>query len=198
MANSNTALAPFQKKYFIPPPRPSSPQRPSAATSKILPLFCSKNASQNTQPTATNESPAPPLPKPQTSEARTIHCQRFPVREAAPYVPFRQYRTPYTGIAPPVTIRTAVPVYSAPPVPPPSTGQPRTMQPRPVRVAAPVSIRQAVPVFAAPPAPKGDLPTRIACSLIEKSPPKAEPSGIEPSFDIQEATALRCLEHLEI
>ncbi|CAI9105075.1 OLC1v1003925C1 [Oldenlandia corymbosa var. corymbosa] len=202
VANSSNASAPFQKKYFMPPPRPSSPQRP-AATSKILPFFSPKSVYQNTQPTAKNEThagPAPPLPKnPSSSEARSIHSQRFPVREAAPYVPFRQYRSPYAGIAPPVTMRTSIPVYSAPPLSTPTAaGQPRTMQSRPVRMAPPVSIRQAVPVFAAPPAAKGELPNSIACSLLEKSPPKHETSGSEPSIDIQEATALRCLEHLEI
>ncbi|KAL3518385.1 hypothetical protein ACH5RR_020974 [Cinchona calisaya] len=197
MANGSRASVPFQKKSFIPPPRPSSPQRP---TSKILPLFCPKTISQNKHFfTAANDSPVP-LPQPLASETRSIHSHKIPSMEARPCVPVRQYRTPYKGIAPPVTMRTAVPVYSAPPVPAaPSAGHPRAMQPQPVRVAPPVRIRQTVPAFAATPnPPKREIPTSIACSLLQKSPSQAEESGSEPSIDINESTALKCLEHLEI
>ncbi|KAL3530568.1 hypothetical protein ACH5RR_009890 [Cinchona calisaya] len=198
MANPSRAAVPFQKKIFIPPPRPSSPQRPPTATSKILPLFCTKTASQTKQScTAANDSHVP-LSQPPSSEGRAIHSQRYPTTEAIPYLPFKQYRSSYKGIAPPVTIRTAVPVYSEPPLPAPSAGHPRGMQPGPVRMAPPVCIRQTVPVFAAAPASKGELPSSRACSLTENSTSQAEDSGIESSIDINESTALKCLEHLEI
>lgn len=197
MANSSRACVPFQKKAFISAPRPSSPQRLPTATSKMLPLFCQNTVSQNKQAVA-NDSPVP-LSQSLSSEARSIHCHKLPTMERKPYVPITQYRTSYKGIAPPVTIRTAVPVYSAPPIPAPSASHPRAMQPRPVRVAPPVRIRQAIPVFSAPSAtPERELPCSIAYSLSEKSPPDAEESGSEASIDINESTALKCLEHLEI
>lgn len=155
--HSNASI-PFQKKFFVvPTPRPSSPQRPTAPTSKILPFFCQKSASRTRPPS--------PVVINTTSSSQTPHIQRFPAVGAAPYVPIRQCRAPYQGIAQPVTMRTAVPVFSAPP--PPAQG----LQPRPVRLAPPVCIRQAVPASAA-------------------APPSAA--------DVDESTAVRCLEQLEI
>lgn len=196
---------PFQKKFSVPHPRPSSPQRHPTATSKILPLFCPKTAPHNRQSsTAANDIPLPvsqpraPSPSP-ASENRAILSQRFPTVEVTPpYVPpLRQYRPPYKGIAPPVTIRTTVPVYSAPP---PSTCQPRIIQPRPVKMAPPVHIRQAIPVFAAPPALKAGSTTAMAPILSERPPADTEEDlGDESNSDgIEESTALKCLEHLEI
>lgn len=194
---------PFQKKFSIPHPRPSSPQqRLPTATSKILPLFCPKTAPHKRQSsTATNDIPIP-VPQPQApspspaSDNHAILAPRFPTVEAPhPYIPLRQYRPPYKGIAPPVTIRTAVPVYSAPPPPPPpSTCQPRITQPRPVKIAPPVRIRQAIPAFASPPpVPKvASTIATIAPILSEKPPAHSEED------DIEESTALKCLEHLEI
>lgn len=190
---------PFQKKFSIPHPRPSSPQqRLPTATSKILPLFCPKTAPRNRQSsTAANDMPIPipqpraPSPSP-ASDNHPILAPRFPTMEAPhPYVPVRQYRPPYKGIAPPVTIRTAVPVYSAPPS---STCQPRIIQPRPVKIAPPVRIRQAIPAFSAPPpVPKvASTTATLAPILPEKPPAHSEEDGIK------ESTALKCLEHLEI
>ncbi|KAK8641499.1 hypothetical protein V6N13_010900 [Hibiscus sabdariffa] len=60
-----------------------------------------------------------PQPSGTTSKILSLICtKKFPAAEAAPYVPIRQFRTPCHGIAPPVTIRIAVPVFSAPPRPP--------------------------------------------------------------------------------
>ncbi|PWA85415.1 dsRNA-binding protein 2 [Artemisia annua] len=67
--------------------------------------------------------------------------------------------TPHHGLAPPVTMRTAVPVFSAPPMPHPPSHQ--VMQPRPVKIAPPVCIRQAVPVFSSPPPVKKEEPSNI-------------------------------------
>ncbi|KAK6163320.1 hypothetical protein DH2020_000184 [Rehmannia glutinosa] len=159
--NPNGPSIPFQKKFSISTPRPSSPQRPTLSTSKILPLFChTKTASQN--------RPSFPINNSQT-RTTTTHVQRFPAAGAAPYVPFRQCRTSYQGIAPPVIIRTAVPVFSAPPLRPP------------VQVAAPpICIRQTVPAFTAP---------------LEKLSGEAEEIL---TCDVDESTAIRCLEQLEM
>ncbi|GJZ46781.1 double-stranded RNA-binding protein 6-like protein [Tanacetum coccineum] len=65
-----------------------------------------------------------------TSAQSAVH--KFPAVGAAPYIPVRHFRA-HHGIAPPVTIRNSIPVFSAPPLP-----QPRNM---------------AVAVFSAPAAP---------------------------------------------
>lgn len=73
------------------------------------------------------------------------------------------------GMAPPVTIRTAVPVFSAPPMQQhgPNVQQLPSnpvMGGRPVHLAPPVHIRQAVPVFAAP-------------THVNRPPPTSTPTG---------------------
>ncbi|PON76799.1 Double-stranded RNA-binding domain containing protein [Parasponia andersonii] len=161
MANPN-APVPFTKKFPVQHPRPTSPQPPPATTSKILPLICQRTASRHRpHPSAVNDNPliqlqAQPLPP----EGRGARPQKFPAVEAAPYVPIRQLRTPCHGIAPPVTIRTAVPVFSAPPLPPHGAVSRQVIRAPPVRIAPPVTIRQAVPVFSAPSTRKDDLPVR--------------------------------------
>ncbi|KAG8486933.1 hypothetical protein CXB51_020477 [Gossypium anomalum] len=123
MANSSTAPIPFTKKFPIQNPRPTSPQ-PPATTSKILPFICRKVVPRNRSMSAT-ASDKPRLPSLQAPESRGPRMQKFPVAGAAPYVPIQQFRTPCHGIAPPVTIRTAVPVFSAPPRPAPSAVSPQ-------------------------------------------------------------------------
>ncbi|KAL8501443.1 hypothetical protein ACS0TY_020829 [Phlomoides rotata] len=167
MANHNGASVPFQNKFSIPTPRPSSPQRP---TSKILPFFCQKTASRRT--------PSPDI--------RATNTHRFPAVGAVPYVPIRQCREPYIGVAPPVTVRTAVPVFSAPP-----RGQ--VMQQ--VRVASPVCMRQAVPSFASPSFPRKDPPSLTAAHLPSEA---VRLIPIKITGDVDETTAVRCLEQLEI
>ncbi|GKV08298.1 hypothetical protein SLEP1_g19951 [Rubroshorea leprosula] len=180
MSNWSNAPIPFTRKFQN--PRPTSPQPPPATTSKILPLICPKAVPRNrSMLTTMNDKPMPsqaPVP-----DVRGIHPHRFPAAGAAPYVPIRQYRTPCQGMAPPVTIRTTVPVFSAPPRPQPSVVSPKPpasehpavqthslhpSQPTPstltpkviqapcVPIAPPVTIRQAVPVFSAPPVRKAD------------------------------------------
>ncbi|KAL1532182.1 double-stranded RNA-binding protein 2-like isoform X1 [Salvia divinorum] len=73
--------------------------------------------------------------------------QKFPAAGAAPYIPVRLCN-PHSRIAPPVTIRNTIPVFSAPPLPSPQSSL--SMRPPTLHMAPPVSIRQAVPVFAAP------------------------------------------------
>ncbi|KAG6570782.1 double-stranded RNA-binding protein 2-like [Cucurbita moschata] len=162
--NSNAPM-PFPKKLSLQTPRATSQQPPPATTSKILPFICQKPVPRSRLPPTKNNSttlPSHPL------TACGSHPQKFPAPGAVPYVPIQQYSMPCRGIVLPVTIRTAVPVYSASPCPQPLK-VPSQMRPsQPIRIAPPVSIRQAIPVFAAPPPlsrkelsalPKGDSPT---------------------------------------
>ncbi|KAL2239829.1 double-stranded RNA-binding protein 2 [Sesamum indicum] len=196
--NFNRVSLPFQTKFPLPTPRPPSPQRPAMSTSKILPLFCQKTASRNRSPSLINDNhttlPQPlPSTRPASPEFRATH--RFPAVGAAPYVPMSHCRKPYQGNAPPVTIRTSVPVFSAPPLPSPTTRPAQAMPPRPVQVAPPVCIRQAVPVFAAPPAPKEDQPSVSASSAPSK---KLSAEAEETATEADESTVVKCLEQLEM
>ncbi|KAK6121665.1 hypothetical protein DH2020_044592 [Rehmannia glutinosa] len=95
--------------------------------------------------------------------------KKFSISTPRPSSPQRPTLTSYQGIAPPVIIRTAVPVFSAPPLRPP------------VQVAAPpICIRQTVPAFTAP---------------LEKLSGEAEEIL---TCDVDESTAIRCLEQLEM
>ncbi|KAL5565678.1 hypothetical protein UlMin_028842 [Ulmus minor] len=158
MANPNGPI-PFTKKFPVQNARPTSPLPPPATTSKILPLICQRTVPRSRhQTSAANDNPMtaqqPPLP-----EGRGIRpLPKFPAAGALPYVPIHQFRSPCHGMAPAVTIRTTVPVFSAPPLPPPAVVPRQVMRTsQPVRVAPPVTIRQAVPAFAAPPVRKDDL-----------------------------------------
>ncbi|KAL7173666.1 hypothetical protein ACSBR2_033010 [Camellia fascicularis] len=185
---------PFEKKFQIQNPRPSSPQPRPMTTSKILPLICQKSTPRiRPTPMTTNDCPSQ-LQSPSlftALEGRVIRPQRFPAAGAAPYVPIRHCRTPYQGIAPPVTVRSVVPVFSAPPLPPPSV-----MPPQPARIAPAVCIRQAVPVFAAPPVQK-EPPMVVA--LAPPSPAQADESRNKSVDDhLQGAEAVKLLEQLKI
>ncbi|KAI3688139.1 hypothetical protein L1987_81847 [Smallanthus sonchifolius] len=152
-ASYNDLPIPFQRKFTTPVPRPLSPQRPPLTSSKILPLIYQ---ARPVSPGPHDPSSATTAPPPPPSAAR----QNRPISpHFSPYVPVRHYRTPRHGLAPPVTMRTAVPVFSAPPMPP---------APRPVKVAPPICVRQAVPVFSAPPVKKDD-PSNVNESEAIKS-----------------------------
>nr|GMD28405.1 double-stranded RNA-binding protein 2 [Ipomoea batatas] len=175
MSISSISSIPFQKKFPIPSSQSSSPRCHPAATSKILPLICPKT-----------------IPRHRSSSTATGDSHAYSAAGAAPYAPARQYRTtPYPGgIAPPVTVRTAVPVFSAPPV---SAHPSQMVRAQPVRVAPPVCIRQAVPVFAAPIKPtKEALANTADLSKAEATTNKSE------CIEVDESTALRCLEQLQI
>ncbi|KAI7991918.1 Double-stranded RNA-binding protein 2 [Camellia lanceoleosa] len=189
--NSNAPI-PFEKKFPIQNPRPSSPQPRPVTTSKILPLICQRTAPRHrpTSTTANDNSPTQSSSQPLAPELRVIRPQRFPAAGAAPYVPIRHCRTPYQGIAPPVTVRTTVPVFSAPPLPPPSLCPSQVMQPQPMRIAPSVCIRQAVPVFAAPPVRKEEPSTVVAhVHETENKSGNGNPQGPE---------VVRLLEQLKI
>ncbi|XP_047965443.1 double-stranded RNA-binding protein 6-like [Salvia hispanica] len=131
----------------------STPQSP-ITTSKILPLICPKTAQRNRPNPALNNNPTfqmnvrptsqPMVTVPNESQSSLADIfkprpQKFPAVGAAPYIPVG-HCNPHSRIAPPVTIRNMIPVFSAPPLPSPQS----------LHMAPPVSIRQAVPVFAAP------------------------------------------------
>lgn len=158
MANPNAPI-PFRKKFSFQNLRPTSPQPPLATTSKILPLICQKMASRGrTLSTSVNDRLATSR-HPSPAESSGVCHLKFPAAGATPYVPFLQLRTPCRGMAPPVTIRTSVPVFSAPPLMPPAAVPRQLIHPAPVRVAPPVTIRQTIPVFATPPIQKEEPPT---------------------------------------
>ncbi|KAK6144394.1 hypothetical protein DH2020_021214 [Rehmannia glutinosa] len=191
MANSNTISLPFQKQFTAPTLTPSSSHRPPLPTSKILPLFSQKTLSRHRPPSMINDSHttlSQPMPssRPPSPEVQTRHTQKLPAVGPAPYVPINQCRNPYHGIAPPVTIRTAMPVFSAPPLQPPTARPSPVMQPRPMRVTPPVCLRQAVPVFSA----REDPPAVLA---------EAEENASNYNMcDVDESTAIKCLEQLEL
>ncbi|XP_008791540.1 double-stranded RNA-binding protein 6 [Phoenix dactylifera] len=174
MANNPNAT-PFPKKFPIQPDRKPSFQPSPSTGSKILPLIRPKSSPRirPTSPATTDGGPPSPFLQP---ENRSTRPQKFPAAGAAPYVPVRHYRMPCHGMAPPVTIRTAVPVFSAPPLPPPPAHPPRAdhrhqlppLMGPPIRMASPVRVRPAVPAFAAPPPAPAKTP---AVPVQVKEPP---------------------------
>ncbi|KAB2018542.1 hypothetical protein ES319_D08G236400v1 [Gossypium barbadense] len=166
MANSSTAPIPFTNKFPIQNPRPTSPQ-PPATTSKILPFICRKVVPRNRSMSAT-ASDKPILPSLQAPESRGPRMQKFPVAGAAPYVPIQQFRTPCHGIAPPVTIRTTVPVFSAPPRPAPSA-----VSPQPPASAVPTQQGQSGPSSQPPQCAASPLqpPSTVPPQLLRIPPP---------------------------
>ncbi|EPS59644.1 hypothetical protein M569_15161 [Genlisea aurea] len=180
------SAASSSSKFTGPAPRPSSPQRPPA--SKMLPLFFQQPPPSPSERQAA-VSPHPPPPQlscrwPSPESLPAFASSRFAVG-AAPYVPINNCRkaatAPYHGMAPPVTIRTSVPVFSAPS----SMNSPH----RPIRVAPAVSVRTVIPAFRAPPTPL--LPRDDRRSKDEEA---EESDGDETDAN----TVARCLEQLEI
>ncbi|RDX98533.1 Double-stranded RNA-binding protein 2 [Mucuna pruriens] len=210
-SNPNSPI-PFPKKFQIQNPRPSSPQPPPAATSKILPLICQKAASRSrhsaaaaaSAPASSDNSAMPQLSA--TLESQGIRRPKFPAAGAAPYVPLRQMRPFCPGMAPPVTIRNAIPVFSPPP--PPAAVSHQVLRAPPVRVAPPVTIRQAVPVYAAPPVqkdepipiPKDDPPTISSAPSLEDKLPAKTPEETETKTENipPETETVQSLEQLKI
>ncbi|KAJ8511328.1 hypothetical protein OPV22_001762 [Ensete ventricosum] len=153
MAN-NPHATPFPKKFPVQlDKKPASLQSP-LSVSKILPLI-RQNSIPRVRATSRGINGGAHASYHQQAENHNERPQNFPVAAAAPYFPFRHFSQSCHGMAPPVTIRTAVPVFSAPPLPPPLS---QVCQQRPpvightqIRMASPVHIRQSVPVFSAPP-----------------------------------------------
>ncbi|XP_010920417.2 double-stranded RNA-binding protein 6 [Elaeis guineensis] len=180
MANNPNAT-PFPKKFPIQPDKKPSLQPSPFSGSKILPLIRLKSSPRTrpTSPAMTDGGPPSPFTQPENHSSRP---QKFPAAGAAPYVPVRHYRMPCHGMAPPVTIRTAVPVFSAPSLPPPAAHPPQAdrghqlppLMGPPIRMASPVRIRPVVPVFAAPP-PAPAATTLIPVQVKEPPAPASTP-----------------------
>ncbi|KAM7278678.1 hypothetical protein ACFE04_005812 [Oxalis oulophora] len=189
MGNSSSAPIPFTKKFSIHNQRPTSPQPPQSTSSKILPLICPKAASRNRPPSSTlNDRPFSYIPQTQ-SPVLENHSLKFPAIGATPYIPIQQFRTSCRGMAPPVTIRTAVPVYAAPPVSPSSSVPPHMMRGSHVPFAPPVTIRQAQPVFSARPLDKLKSPSQVQKENfipLRKEDPRVAQKEEFPSVDKKE------------
>ncbi|KAL5056080.1 hypothetical protein RYX36_036762 [Vicia faba] len=196
MSNPN-ALIPFPKKFQFQNPRPTSPQ-PRPATSKILPLICQKTAprSRHLAMSSSSDHNSNMSPLSSAPENRWMRRPKFPAAGAAPYVPIRHMRSPCQGIAPPVTIRTAIPVFS----PPPAAVSPQPMQPPPVRVAPPINIRQAVPAYAAPQVRK-DEPVPISKDGLARALSTSPPVRVDepvPSVKVDPAPAENATPPLQV
>ncbi|KAL0721840.1 hypothetical protein Bca4012_036439 [Brassica carinata] len=165
--SSSSAPVPFARRFFMQNPRPTSPQPCRAATSRILPFICPQPSSRSR---SVERAMASALDNRSYRPQQRFATPGTAAAPPPPYVPMRHLRSPcHRGMAPPVTMRTSVPVFSAPPMPhPPSANTqqqlpsvyvPSMMRAAPVRIAQPVTIRTAVPVFAS--APKEEpLPVR--------------------------------------
>ncbi|KAL3369653.1 hypothetical protein AABB24_010150 [Solanum stoloniferum] len=178
---ARAARVSFPIKFPTPNPRPSSVQQLSSTTSKLLPLICPRTAPRSrpvsplclkpasqSRPIDNTGSDASLSPRTAQTinnilkdsfamDSHRVRPEKFPAAGAAPYIPVRHFG-PHHRMAPPVTIRNAIPVFSAPPLPQ-SSQPPRVMRPPGLGVAPPVCIRQAVPVYAAPPVRAEELPT---------------------------------------
>ncbi|OMO91492.1 Double-stranded RNA-binding protein [Corchorus olitorius] len=206
MANTSNAPIPFTKKFPSQNLRPTSPQ-PPATTSKILPLICPKVIPRNRLMSATaNDKPSVPSFQALTPESRGARPQKFPAAGAAPYVPMRQFRTPCHSMAPPVTIRTAVPVFSAPPRPAPSTASPQppasTISTQPAQSVLPTQTPQsavphqqspstvATPVLRAPPVRiAAPITIRQVIPVFAAPPARKEENPSVRNEDVQTVTS---------
>ncbi|KAK4485326.1 hypothetical protein RD792_007963 [Penstemon davidsonii] len=173
----------FPIKFPTLNPRPSSMQQPPSTTSKILPFINPKTAPRNRPFTSVNNSPVfqktvkTTQNQPMFSFANDSYSSlldnlsKFPAAGAPPYFPIR-HCNPHQGIAPPVTIRNTIPVFSAPPLPSPQSSL--VMRPPVLGMAPPVCVRQAVPVFG----PRlEDLPiVHLAVKVEEPPVSKAVPA----------------------
>ncbi|GAB4825424.1 Double-stranded RNA-binding protein 2 [Ancistrocladus abbreviatus] len=183
MTNSSNAPLVFPQKFPIQSPRPSSPQRPAATTSKILPLIC-----QKTPPRIKLSPPPPPPPATEVGDSSisSSQPQRLAAAGAFPYVPIRHSRVPCHRIAPPVTVRNSVPVYSAAPLPPPRMAASPTMRAPPVRVAPPVCVRPVIPVHAARLVQKESLHAELKKGMEDKAEATELKKGIEDKAEATE------------
>lgn len=179
-------VSPFPKKFPMQPERkPSFGQSSQSSYSKILPLFRPKSNSRSRPESPASTDGASQMP----GRAMDIHTpsprSRFPAAEAAPYVPVGHFRMPCHSMAPSVTIRTAVPVFSAPPLPPPSA-RPQQLPPLmshspPIRMASPVRMRPASPMFASSaPAQGPKLVRPVQLKDVQDQPRKETAPSVIP------------------
>ncbi|KAK9070247.1 hypothetical protein SSX86_010647 [Deinandra increscens subsp. villosa] len=158
---------PFPIRFQAPKRKTPNGQPPPSAKSKILPLIYPKTDPSRHQQTTSSYTPQtgiktsqkqfvvtttnePPSPSSQSAENTAQPRQhKFPAVGAAPYIPVGHLRA-HSRIAPPVTIRNSIPVFSAPPLhpsprmgvvtlPPPNHLSPQFGRPSPI--APPVTVR---------------------------------------------------------
>ncbi|CAA7390471.1 unnamed protein product [Spirodela intermedia] len=181
----------FPRKFPIHPEKRPSLQPGPSTGSKILPLIRPKSTPRTRPPSPSPSRARSPSHLALPMENYGIQLHKFPAVGAAPYVPIRHCRHFHGGVAPPVTIRTAVPVFSAPPLPPPSHQRPPPVICSPRHVAPPVHIRRVVPVLAAAapsPAPPPMLvqvkephhPPVFMAAPPPPPPPAAAPTVLTP------------------
>lgn len=196
--SSTSAPVPFQKKFPVLYPRATSPHPPSSATtSRILSLIGQKTIPQNRSASLKSVECHSQQLQRQLPEVHSSHSQIFPSAGAAPYVPYRQFRTPYHGIAQPVIMRTAVPAYASPPLPPPLVHPHHMIQSRSIQIAPPVHVRQSVVAFSAPPVQK-DPQIVAAPALPNNSKSCVEELGSVRENRLEESNVMKDLERLEI
>lgn len=177
----------FPIKFPALNPRPLSTQQSPTTTSKLLPLICPKTAPRDkTVPAVSNSAVFQKICKiAQSQHVMTIaneclsslidnqmpQSHKFHAAGAASYIPVQRC-IPHQRIAPPVTIRNAIPVFSAPPLP--STQSSMGARPPVLRMPPPVRVRQAVPVSATSPDHMEELP-HIHPSVKVESPQYSRP-----------------------
>ncbi|KXG38314.1 double-stranded RNA-binding protein 6 [Sorghum bicolor] len=178
-------VSPFPKKFPMQPERkPSFGQSSQSSYSKILPLFRPKSNSRSRPESPASTDGVSQIPSRAMDSLTPSPRSRFPAAEAAPYVPVGHYRMPCHSMAPSVTIRTAVPVFSAPPLPSPSARPqqlpPLMSHPPPIRMASPVRMRPSSPMFASSAAvqgPKPVMPIQLK-NVQDQSRKETAPSAI--------------------
>ncbi|GAB2276760.1 Double-stranded RNA-binding protein 6 [Dionaea muscipula] len=177
LIKAKTSNLPFPIKFPMQNLGPAKVHTPHVASSKILPLIHPRSTSQ-TRHNVTCTSNGSILPVSLLSEISHLRPPKFPAAEAVPYVPIRHLRTCH-GIAPPVTVRNVMPVFSALACRPSAVHSADVMRPPLSPIAPPVHKRHDMHIYAAPPQIGGD--TRLS-----------------ENRDIFEAVAARNLKELKI
>ncbi|GMH11265.1 hypothetical protein Nepgr_013106 [Nepenthes gracilis] len=178
LTKAKTANSSFPVKFPVQGLRPSNVQPRPIASSKILPLINPMTTMQIRHGhTAANKHSL--VSQSAASEIPHARHMKFPAAEAAPYIPIRHLRE-CRGTAPPVTVRSVIPVYAAPASAPPAFHSPEI-------------VRQAVLVCAAPPLRPDKVPvskSRVT-ALTSQSAPAAE-------VDMPESVVIQNLKELKL
>ncbi|CAM8897990.1 unnamed protein product [Rhodiola kirilowii] len=142
---SSQSLNPTTPRAMSPHAERRRARRMAKSTAKSM---TSANAPvQSSQHDSFAHPPPSHLPTGSTmTRAQSPESWRFPVMSAAPYVPFSQMRMPYQTMAPSVTMRSAVPVFSAPPLSSPGMASHAIPSPH-MRISYSVAFRPAIPSF---------------------------------------------------
>ncbi|KAG0482949.1 hypothetical protein HPP92_011033 [Vanilla planifolia] len=102
-----------------------------------------------------------------------------------PYVLERHHGVPLHAIAPPVRIRTAVPVFSAPPCPHQESHQPHSVVAPPFRRASPVVLRPVVPLSAAQLSSQA-VSSKVPSQKLEQTAAFIAYSQVEPADRVKD------------